>query len=182
MAAADEDTTARLTAMQQMAEQIVADLRRLTRDLRPIYLEDLGLVPALKMLARDMSHFMGMPVSFDTIGIERRLAANVELALYRIAQEALNNVARHARASCTSVNLKFDDQEVRLTVQDDGRGFIVPETPAEMAPNGHFGLLGVQERSEAIGARLLIKSEPEQGTSIRVILSLEGTVSNEYEK
>lgn len=182
MTVSEEDTIARLTAMQQMAEQIVGDLRRLTRDLRPIYLEDLGLVPALEMLTRDMSQFMNMPVSFETIGKERRLAANVELALYRIAQEALNNVARHAEASRTGVNLKFDDDEVRLTVQDDGRGFIVPETPAELAPNGHFGLLGVQERSEAIGARLLIRSEPGQGTSLRVILSLEGTVSNENEK
>jgi two-component system sensor histidine kinase UhpB len=172
MAATDEDTNARLTSMQQMAEQIVADLRRLTRDLRPIYLEDLGLVPALEILARDMSQLMDMPVSFETIGKERRLAADVELALYRIAQEALSNVARHAQASQADVYLQFDDQEVSLTVQDDGKGFIVPETPAEMAPSGHFGLLGVQERAEAIGARLQIESEPGGGTSIRVVLSL----------
>jgi two-component system sensor histidine kinase UhpB len=173
MAATDEDTIIRLSAMQQMAEQIVADLRRLTRDLRPIYLEDLGLVPALEILARDMSQLMDMPVSFETIGKERRLAADVELALYRIAQEALSNIARHAAAKRADVYFQFNDGEVSLTVQDDGKGFVVPETPAEMAPSGHFGLLGVQERAEAIGARFQNESEPGQGTCIQVALSLE---------
>jgi signal transduction histidine kinase len=173
MAAADEAVSGRLALMQQMAEQIVVDLRRLTRDLRPIYLEDLGLVPALGMLAHDMSRLMGIPVSFETTGKERRLAADVELALYRIAQEALSNVARHAAANRADVYFQFNDEEVSLTVRDDGKGFIVPESPAEMAPSGHFGLLGVQERAETIGARLQIESEPGQGTLIQVDLSLE---------
>jgi signal transduction histidine kinase len=170
MSAPDETTTARLAAMQQMTEQIVADLRRLTRDLRPIYLEDLGLVPALEMLVRDVSQVMGIPVSFTKTGRERRLAFPVELALYRITQEALSNVARHARANKAEVCLQFKDEEVSLTVLDDGIGFIVPESPAEMAPTGHFGLLGVQERAEAIGARLQIKSVPGAGTELIVRL------------
>jgi signal transduction histidine kinase len=170
LAAPDEAPTARLAAMQQMIEQIVADLRRLTRNLRPIYLEDLGLVPALEMLVRDVSQVMGIPVSFTTTGRERRLASPVELALYRITQEGLSNVARHARAKKAEVCLQFKDEEVSLTVQDDGIGFIVPESPAEMAPTGHFGLLGVQERAEAIGARLQIKSVPGTGTELVVRL------------
>ena len=170
MSAADESSQARLTTMQQMVEQMVDDLRRLTRDLRPIYLEDLGLIPALTMLARDMSQVMDLPVSFNTTGAERRLPPDVELALYRIAQEGLSNVARHAQAGEADVSLQFTDESVCLIVRDDGLGFVVPESPAEMAPAGHFGLLGVQERAEAIDARLQIESAAGEGTRLTVHL------------
>lgn len=165
---ADEATADRLATMQQMAGQMMADLRRLIRDLRPIYLEDLGLVPALQMLAQDMSQTMDIPVSFAADGPAQRLPPEVELALYRIAQEGLRNVARHAQANRAEVCLVFDDEAVCLTIRDDGRGFAAPESPAEMAPAGHFGLLGVQERAEAIGARLHIESAVGAGTVLRV--------------
>lgn len=165
---ADETATARLATMQQMAGQMMTDLRRLIHDLRPIYLEDLGLVPALQMLARDMSQTMDIPVSFAADGPAQRLGPEVELALYRIAQEGLRNVARHAQANQAEVRLAFDGKAVCLTIRDDGRGFATPESPAEMAPAGHFGLLGVQERAEAIGARLQIESAEGAGTVLRV--------------
>jgi signal transduction histidine kinase len=170
MSAIDDGNADRLATMQQMAEQIVADLRRLTRDLRPIYLEDLGLVPALEMLGHDMRQATGLSIVFEKRGKERRLPPNVELALYRIAQEGLSNVVRHAKANQANVSLQFTEQEVALTVKDDGVGFVVPESPAEMAPAGHFGLLGVQERAESIGARLEIESAPGQGTRLQVFL------------
>jgi signal transduction histidine kinase len=162
----------RLDEMQAMTAQIIADLRRLTRDMRPIYLEDLGLVPALDMLAKDASTSLGIPVNFEASGANRRLSAEVELALYRMAQEALNNVARHAQASSAEVRLSFDTGSIRLTVADDGRGFDVPESPAEMAPEGHYGLLGLHERAELIGGRLTILSKSNQGTT--VIVSVPG--------
>ena len=160
----------RLTTMQQLAEQTVADLRRLTRDLRPIYLEDLGLIPALEMLGRDMSQTTGLPIVFEKDGKEYRLLPKVELALYRIAQEGLSNVVRHAQANQGMVSLQFNEGEVTLEIKDDGVGFIVPESPAEMAPAGHFGLLGVQERVESIGAQLRIESSPGCGTCLQVSL------------
>jgi two-component system sensor histidine kinase UhpB len=168
LAAKDETTTTQLLEMQQMAAQTIADLRRLTRDLRPVYLEELGLVPAVEMLARDTSNVLQIPVDFRVEGTERRLSPQVELALYRVVQEALSNVARHAQASCAEVQLYFTANTVKLTVRDDGRGFVVPESPAEMAPSGHFGLLGVQERVEALGARLTIRSAPGSGTRLEV--------------
>jgi signal transduction histidine kinase len=170
MSTQDEPNKERLATMQQMAEQIVADLRRLTRDLRPIYLEDLGLIPALEMLARDMGRTLNLPVSFATAGQERRLSPDVELGFYRIAQEGLSNVARHASAQKAEVRLQFIDEEVRLTVCDDGKGFVVPESPAEMALAGHYGLLGIQERAEAIGAHLSIRSVASRGTELAVCL------------
>jgi two-component system sensor histidine kinase UhpB len=177
MTAINNGNMDRLENMQQMAEQIVADLRRLTRGLRPIYLEDLGLIPALEMLGRDMSQSTGLTIIFEKSGRERRLSSNVELALYRIAQEGLSNVVRHAAANQAKVSLQFGIGEVNLVIEDDGLGFIVPESPAEMAPAGHFGLLGVQERAETIGARLHIESAPGCGTSLRVSLTIrEGVV------
>jgi signal transduction histidine kinase len=159
-----------LIEMQDMMGQMINDLRRLTRDLRPIYLEDLGLVPALDMLARDSSTVLNIPVIFETSGLDRRLRPEVELALYRIAQEALSNVARHANASSAGVQLDFGSETITLAVSDDGCGFSVPESPAEMAPEGHYGLLGLYERAELINAQLAIQSTPDQGTSVTVSL------------
>jgi signal transduction histidine kinase len=143
-----EPAARQLAEMQQMAEQTIGDLRRLTRDLRPIYLEDLGLVTALDMLARDTSQTLNIQVDFRVSGRERRLSPEIELALYRIGQEGLSNVARHAQASCAQIQLDFSADTTTLSIQDDGRGFTLPESPAEMTGSGHFGLLGIQERAE----------------------------------
>ncbi len=159
-----------LEEMQGMTAQMIADLRRLTRDLRPIYLEDLGLVPALDMLARDTSTSLNIPVVFKATGSDRRLRAEVELALYRMAQEALSNVARHAHAASAEVALDFGADTITLAISDDGCGFDVPESPAEMAPEGHYGLLGLHERAELIDGRLTIQSKPDQGTLVTVSL------------
>ncbi len=159
-----------LSTMQRMTAQIIADLRRLTQALRPIYLEDLGLVAALDMLAREMGKAMNIPVEFRAVGLERRLSPQAELVFYRIVQEALSNVARHAQAPRADVVLAFDESMITLTIHDNGRGFQVPESPAEMAPAGHFGLLGIQERAESIGARFVIDSAPETGTRLTITL------------
>ena len=159
-----------LSTMQRMTAQIIADLRRLTQALRPIYLEDLGLVAALDMLTREMGKAIDIPIEFRAVGLERRLSPQVELVFYRIVQEALSNVTRHAQATRADVVLAFDESMITLTIRDNGRGFEVPESPAEMAPVGHFGLLGIQERAESIGARLVIDSVPEAGTRLTIML------------
>jgi signal transduction histidine kinase len=87
-----------------------------------------------------------------------------------MAQEALNNVSRHAQASRVYLHIAFTPQEVTLQVSDNGRGFDVPNSPAEFAPGGHFGLLGMYERAELIGARLDIHSSPGQGSRVTVHL------------
>ncbi len=167
---ANSDAAAQLQEMQQMVTQLIADLRRQIHALRPIYLEDLGLLPALQMLAQEVQNAHGLPVQFDTEGLERRLPPHVELALYRIAQEALNNVARHAQAGRAMVSLAFSADSVILTVSDDGRGFTVPDNPGDLAPQGHFGLLGIHERAELIGAHLTLDARPGDGTTLTVAL------------
>ena len=159
-----------LLEMQQLIEQTINDLRRLTRDLRPIYLEDLGLAPALQMLAQDITLSRQVPADFVVAGSERRLSPGEELAFYRIGQEGLNNVVRHAQATRCSLELTYSPQSTTLVVRDNGRGFALPESPSEMAAVGHFGLLGIRERAESIGAQLEIESVPGAGTTLSITL------------
>jgi len=168
--AAAEDLAKPLAEIQTLTEKTIQDLRRFTRALRPVYLEELGLAAALEMLARENGLSNGLTIDFERAGTEQRLPAAVELALYRIAQEALNNVIRHARANRAILRITFDPQSVILEMSDEGQGFVVPKSPAEFAPGGHFGLLGLHERAESIGARLEIQSVPGQGTRVMVKL------------
>jgi signal transduction histidine kinase len=159
-----------LAEIQSLAEQTIQNLRRLTRALRPIYLEDLGLVAALEMLVRETQQTNGIDITFQRSGKEVRLPGPVELALYRIGQEALSNVVRHAEASQAVLKIGYAPDAVTLEVRDNGIGFTVPESPAEFAPNGHFGLLGIYERTEMIGAKLIIQSTPAHGSRITVTI------------
>lgn len=159
-----------LTELETLAEQTIENLRRLTRALRPIYLEDLGLVTALEMLAREMSQNNHLVVNFQKTGQERRLSSEVELSLYRIAQEALNNVVKHSKATHADLKIVFETAEIKIVVSDNGSGFRVPKSPTELAPSGHFGLLGVYERADLIGARLEIESALGKGARLTVRL------------
>ncbi|MGZ9166650.1 MAG: histidine kinase [Anaerolineales bacterium] len=166
----DQNGRQSLKELETLAEQTVENLRRLTRALRPIYLEDLGLVTALEMLAREISQNNHLAVDFQKTGSERRLAREVELSLYRIAQEALTNVVKHSKATHADLTIGFDNSEISLVVMDNGDGFIAPNSPTEFAPNGHFGLLGIHERADLIGARLEIESALGKGTRLNVRL------------
>ena len=157
-----------LKEIAALTEQTIENLRRLTRALRPIYLEDLGLVPALDMLAREAGQSMGSVVEFQRQGVEKRLEPSIELAFYRMAQEALNNISRHAQASHAALSLSFTPTSTIMQIVDDGVGFNVPKNPSEYAPSGHYGLLGLHERAELIGATLQISSSAGKGTSLTV--------------
>jgi signal transduction histidine kinase len=165
-----KDQTSRRTLgeLETLSEQTVENLRRMTRALRPIYLEDLGLVTALEMLARETSQNNSLAVDFQKSGDEQRLSHEVELALYRIAQEALNNVVRHSQARHAELHISFGEKEIELEVSDNGVGFNMPKSPTDFAPNGHFGLLGIRERADLIGARLEVESAPGNGTRLKV--------------
>lgn len=166
----DQTSKGTLAELETLAEQTIENLRRMTRALRPIYLEDLGLVTALEMLTRETSQNYSLVVGFEKSGAEQRLAHEVELALYRIAQEALSNVVRHSQASHADLHISFTGRETRLDVTDNGVGFIMPKSPTDFAPSGHFGLLGIRERADLIGARLEVQSASEKGTRLTVRL------------
>jgi signal transduction histidine kinase len=125
------------------------------------------------MLARETGEGMGFSMQFHHKGVEIRLPASTELAIYRMAQEACNNITRHAHAETATMSIDFSPSTVTLKVEDDGVGFNMPDSPAEYAAKGHFGLLGLHERAELIGAVLSIKSSAGNGSSLMVTLPLE---------
>jgi signal transduction histidine kinase len=159
--------------LQRSTQDTIEAVRRLSRGLRPVYLEDLGLTPALDMLTRDAHQDLGIPVELHVDGGKRRLDPEIELALYRIVQEALSNVSRHAEAKHVWINIRFRPEEVWVDVRDDGRGFQSPDQISDLARDGHYGLIGMAERAVLIGARLEINSQPGVGSQITVHLPFE---------
>ena len=166
----DQTSRRTLSELETLSEQTIENLRRMTRALRPIYLEDLGLVTALEMLARETSQNNAINIDFQKTGEEQRLSHEVELAIYRIAQEALSNVMRHSQAKNADLHISFGEKQVELEVSDNGIGFDMPKSPTDFAPKGHFGLLGIRERADLIGARLEVVAATGNGTKLRVRL------------
>jgi signal transduction histidine kinase len=156
-----------------LTEQTIENLRCLTRALRPIYLEDLGLVPALEMLTHEAGQGMGIPLEFQCQGVEKRLDSAIELAFYRIAQEGFSNIARHAQAKHATLTMTFSAPSTSLHIVDNGVGFNFPTSPSEYAPSGHYGLLGMYERAKLMGAKLEILSSPGKGTRLTVTLRVD---------
>lgn len=152
-----------IEALQDVAQQIDRDVDHLVWELRPTALDDLGLRAALANYVQAWSARTGVAAELHTAGpLDQRLAPDAETTLYRIAQEALTNVAKHSRASCVEIILDRRPDHVLLIVEDDGDGF----DPA--AGTQGFGLLGMQERAALVGASLQIESSPGQGTTILV--------------
>jgi len=152
-------------------QSLLADLRRLCSRLRPPILDALGLGSALRALAEEWSSENGVPVECimpSSVRL-RSLSEHVSLNLYRIVQEALNNVARHASAKRVAIRLRWEEEVLVLTVSDDGRGFSVPEQFTQLIADGHFGLAGIDERVDLIGGSWMVASSPGEGTTLRVV-------------
>jgi signal transduction histidine kinase len=165
-----EKAAARLDELERLIDQELGSVRRLISDLRPIYLEDLGFVPALEMLARQVEERHSLPVRVTVTGETVRLAPDLELAAFRVVQQALDNVAAHAGASAAAVRVRFDNDGLTLEVEDDGGGFNPPDQPADLARQGHFGLMGMRERAMLYGGAMSIRTAPGHGTTITVRL------------
>jgi signal transduction histidine kinase len=159
-----------LVGIRAMIAETIEDLRRIVRALRPVYLETLGLVPALQMLAHDLELDESMAIHFEKTGVPRRLAPEHEIALYRIAQEALNNARRHSGASQVWLSVQFGDKQITVSVRDNGKGFSPPHHSAELGESStkHFGIMGMHERAALIGAHLQVQAEPGAGTTVTV--------------
>lgn len=166
----DPAAAARLAEIRGMIAATIDDLRRIVRALRPVYLEELGLTPALEMLARDLERDGRFAIHFEKHGAPQRLAPEQEVALYRIAQEALNNAWQHSSGSDIWLIVRFDTGGVTITVRDNGKGFAAPQHASELGASGvqHFGLMGMYERASLIGAHLQVLSKPEGGTTVVV--------------
>jgi len=155
-----------LEETRQAELETVDELRRIIGALRPVYLEDLGFLPALEMLARQTTERTSAHVKLEKEGDMRRFAPEVELAAYRIAQEALNNAVQHAQAQHIVVRVDCDPEGLTLSVADDGVGFILPPRPDVLTRADHFGLVGMQERATRLGGTLQVDTAPGTGTRI----------------
>jgi PAS domain S-box-containing protein len=160
------DLSAQVEALAGVARQLDRDVDYLVWELRPTALDDLGLRAALANYIQDWSKRVGISVELHTTGLlDDRLPTEAETTLYRIAQEALTNVAKHARAKNVDIILERRAEQVSLIVEDDGVGF--EAVGAETSGQG-FGLLGMQERAALVGATIQIESTPGRGTTILV--------------
>ncbi len=146
---------------------ILEGLRRCIHELRPDVLDRLGLIPALEGLTSEMGQD-GFDCNFEVIGIRRRLKAETELTLYRVVQEALNNIKRHSQAQLILVRVRFTHSEVKLTIRDNGGGFQLPEMLGDFALERKLGLLSMQERIRLLKGKLVVKSQVGKGTIISI--------------
>jgi len=153
--------------LKKQIETAVQEMRRFSHDLRPSVLDDLGLLPALELLADDLET-NGINTAFEVVGVARRLQPEVEVMLFRIAQEAVRNIWRHSEASAAELSIEFTDGLLRMSIKDNGKGFKSPHRTGDLASLGKLGLVGMQERANFLGGALLLKSEPGNGTQIVV--------------
>lgn len=153
--------------LQNLSRQMSEGIYRLVRDLRPAQLDDLGLVAALQYLINEVHQRLELQVKFQILGERRRLDPLVETVLFRVAQEALTNVARHADVYSAKMELKFESQQVTLEITDQGIGFNLLSLPDS---GGGWGLAGMRERAESIGGMLSLTSAPGSGTRVRIIV------------
>ncbi len=155
-----------IAQLRALAAQTLNDVHHLATELRPSLLDDLGLFAAVQRYAKEYSDKTGINVDCHVSSLSgQRLPSEVEVAVYRIIQEALTNVAKHAEANNVSVVLRYRDSSLVATIEDDGKGFDVNSLMASAHGKG-LGLFGMHERASLIGGKLTIESEPEVGTTV----------------
>jgi signal transduction histidine kinase len=146
---------------------MLESIHDLALELRPPILDDLGLVPALAQYTRGCPEHIGLEVDFEVVGeASRRLPREMETTLYRIVQESLTNVARHAQAKKASVLLRVSECSVAAIIEDNGVGFDLNNVRAGQARQNRLGLYGMQERVALVGGSITFETAPGQGTNI----------------
>jgi len=169
----EDPTDARplLNEVKTMVTGAIASVRQFSRDLRPLALEDLGLLAAIQYQVNQLAQSEGIvDVHFHVEGEIGELPADMEVSIYRILQETLNNVKKHANATEVKVTGIFSEDQIILTVKDNGQGFEVPEAMTDFASSGSFGMMGLQERAQLFGGNLVVQSEPNKGTTVHLVI------------
>jgi signal transduction histidine kinase len=152
----------------------IQDIRRIVYNLRPSVLDNYGLVPAIQAYIETLQAGSGPLIEMVSRGTDRRLPANIEITLYRVLQEALANVIKHAQATVVRVELTTEAEAVTLEVKDNGRGFSAP--PGTWAQGQqHLGLASIEERVLLVGGTCQIRSRPGQGTTVKVVIPVSGS-------
>jgi PAS domain S-box-containing protein len=170
----DEAVTSKLQEMLQMSDGIISTIRRISSDLRPAIIDDLGLIAALEWKCNDFEEKMGIPCQFFSNVKERKFENHFGINAYRILQETLTNVSRHAAAKSVTVSVSENETELFLEIADDGKGI-----NTENIGNGKtLGIIGMRERAALLGGKLIITGEKNRGTSTKLILPLKNEYTN----
>jgi signal transduction histidine kinase len=164
----------KIAEMEASLNAVSENLHNVAMALRPASLDHLGLVPALRQHVESIGEKYGLKTSFRSGKFHDRLPADMETELYRVVQEALTNVVRHAHASRVDVILTIRDNKLIVIVEDDGDGF----NPQKIQEAGHLGLFGMRERADMIGGKLLIESAPGKGTTLIVEVNYVDSIIN----
>jgi signal transduction histidine kinase len=168
----------RLEEAKALTVRTLEELHRLIYDLRPTVLDDLGLLSAIPWYAERQLEPRGVTVRFELSGDERRLAPEVETALFRVVQEAVNNIARHGHAETVLIQCALRETEITIEIEDDGEGFDPAELPAPGSSARGLGLMGMRERVELLGGRIEIDASPGQGVRVAVSVPIEPEASH----
>lgn len=165
-----ERAKSELKALREHIRNTLGEIRKIIFDLRPMALDDLGLAPTIRGVLDVFREEYGLFTEVAVIGKERRLESHVEIGIFRVVQEALNNIVKHAQASSAKVRIEFAAAGVTVLVEDDGKGFEMTE--GEL-PSGHYGIMGMRERMQLLNGKLSIKSAPRRGTRVMISVPLE---------
>jgi PAS domain S-box-containing protein len=168
----DPELIPELSVARKTVEDLVAKLREFITSLRPPALDDFGVVTVIRSLVREYRDRAKMDIELNVAGEYHRLPPDVELGIFRIAQEAVSNAVLHSGASKISVALAFSADEVRLEVVDNGHGFVLP-LAHKLISLGHFGIIGMQERADMFGGDFHIESTPGKGTKVTAFVRLQ---------
>ena len=153
-----------LESLRQATSEAVENARRLIRDLRPSLLDDLGLVPAISWYVENYLDAAGVKAELQTSGLDKGLSSIIQIVLFRVVQEAITNIVKHAQANTAHIYLKFTPSAIAGSIEDDGRGFNADALHTENRQG--IGLLGMEERIELLKGKLTIESKPGKGTRI----------------
>jgi two-component system sensor histidine kinase DegS len=165
----EEESIKELSDMKEHVRTALTEVRRIIYDLRPMALDDLGLVPTLKKYLKTVEEYKHNSIRFDYIGKEHRLDSKMEIALFRLVQEAVQNACKHSNASLIQVKIEFCGKKVNLLVKDNGIGFDVETSPKENS----FGLIGMKERVELLNGCFELHSRMNEGTSVKIAIEVE---------
>lgn len=166
-----DDAKKELHNLKKAVRHSLSDVRRIIYDLRPMALDDLGLVPALRRFVEAYGDQKRFSIEFQTTGTEIRLPTSLEVAIYRLVQESMNNISKHAQAHKVLIRLEFGGNKTDISIEDDGIGF----SEEEVLRGKSFGLLGMRERVRLLQGDLNIDSEPRKGTKIKISIPLPDT-------
>lgn len=171
----DKDIEKAKVELRELREQIricLSETRKIIFDLRPMILDDLGLVATIHYFANKLEQRVGLRVDFNVIGDEIKVAKHIEISLFRVIQEALNNVSKHAGVDVAKVVIEYNSEYISVVIEDAGSGFNMQDVDSTHPESDCYGLLGMEERIKILKGQFLVDTKAFQGTKIRVLVPL----------